>query len=921
MVEFCSDPSTYPDNGKVMHVFMDSVAIDSMLSKMAERYGAVERGRYMLLTDLIKEIAGLQDAVIIDERVRKLLLLRVLRVAEEQTGIRVEKGFEDLFLGEVEELIPEYINDSSPVERALRYCSEGRLILSLLSSYTEMMEKLALEGQYDRYSAAKKAIEAAEAVASTGIEKIVFWEPVHIDSLAASLMRELAKQKVVALVFAPVRERALVEIVSEKTNAIVQEAEQLNESSFEFFGAPDRRREVEEVARRICQLLSSGVRDEEIVVACSDIEQYLNEIQCVFKEYSIPSRMPAARHRYSRAGSYLRAFLSLLDETLNSQELLAFLSHDYLGLGRDELYLFRTRMETVRSDITDYLEYLEDWQKGTETGKVLKEIRRIRSLAGKAESERDWTKVIEIAYKLIRRGFRDHGEPDQIVSIFSSIITSLQSKPLGSMAKTEFIELCELCLNERWREGAAAGVVVTDAGLVYSHFNHLFLLGADQNMQIAADYFPQYLTLPVLEELAKAGIRLPISDAERTAAERYRFQRLFSKAQKLTFSYTSSGTEGEELLPSFELLERLKEGKDGKEVIEEVNTHRIERDEFWPEAQELFGPDFDRALCETGEYGDSEFTERVSVAKSIESGGGHEWHVDGELNEILKNRKLSASDLNEYSKCPFRCLASRILGLSPPVRFYDPLTLGNSVHRALLELFRNFSPIELADMNEQERRRQVSMVIDRILPGFAMQNWDYSVLRWLAENSILGFLRADEGRVRELKPAIRQLEYPFGREGDFRIGDFSFQGKMDRVEECAEGLVVIDYKTGSENCLRRYFPSKKGHVGDYEIPLYSLFLQAEGKVIGGLYYRVDARMSGKFVAGFWDKSAAPSAFLQMDGPPVLLDSGELAELMETYRSNVLYLAGKVTGGIFELSPRKNECRTCGYRLLCRYRGQ
>lgn len=159
---------------------------------------------------------------------------------------------------------------------------------------------------------------------------------------------------------------------------------------------------------------------------------------------------------------------------------------------------------------------------------------------------------------------------------------------------------------------------------------------------------------------------------------------------------------------------------------------------------------------------------------------------EGWLREQVSSFVMSVTALNKYLVCPRSFYYENILRVPSGRNRY--MGYGSAVHYALETVFRTNPRLE-GDLSEQVLQ-VFGQGMNRYQSHFTKTEFDNTlehgkqVLPWYV-NEALPFWKQPEKT--EVEKAIRQVEwegYPIG-------------GKLDKVEYYADGLIVVDYKTGN----------------------------------------------------------------------------------------------------------------------------
>jgi|GEM_PF-6603256 len=202
---------------------------------------------------------------------------------------------------------------------------------------------------------------------------------------------------------------------------------------------------------------------------------------------------------------------------------------------------------------------------------------------------------------------------------------------------------------------------------------------------------------------------------------------------------------------------------------------------------------------------------------------------------------ISPSAIEDYFTCPRRCLYARVLQLDDVVSS-PRQALGTVVHNALNALLN--TPL-LAALNETQVRNLVAQhwIGDEQRWGSRLKQ---TIFRQLAERAV-----AQQARY-ELEQSKNSLF--LGGELSFSWTlpdtDIVLNGRIDRIDRTAEGLVVIDYKLGQHSpsintLLSEFMPPRDNAAtwrpGDIQLPVYALALEQDA--VQGLTRQENERVS------------------------------------------------------------------------------
>src|SRR5262249_22681074 len=241
------------------------------------------------------------------------------------------------------------------------------------------------------------------------------------------------------------------------------------------------------------------------------------------------------------------------------------------------------------------------------------------------------------------------------------------------------------------------------------------------------------------------------------------------------------------------------------------------------------------------------------------------------LPPISPATRLSASAIETYDTCPLQFKLDREWRI--PRKIPAALHYGAAMHRVLKTYF---------DSVRFQRELRIETLIEafRALMVEARLEDGYQFDLYVRQGELqLGEFVAS---VREKgAPKVIHLEEPF----EIRVGSSVVAGRVDRVDELADGQVAItDYKTGK---------SRSQEDADESLQLSIYALAAKEK---------------------WGYSVARLMFYNLEENVAVATVRNDAQLIET-KSKVESVAGCIAAGKFD--PRAGfHCNFCAYRNLC-----
>lgn len=283
---------------------------------------------------------------------------------------------------------------------------------------------------------------------------------------------------------------------------------------------------------------------------------------------------------------------------------------------------------------------------------------------------------------------------------------------------------------------------------------------------------------------------------------------------------------------------------------------------------------------------------------------------------LAQQEVFSATDLEEYTHCPFSWFMGRLVRPGELEERLSSLHRGVVVHRILADVYKalkaeGLTPLTGAALPRAEELLQehvetrLSEMASLGSPG------DLRLLSWEVSRLVRGLLFFDADRAGSYAPL--ELEYPLPRDG-VDLGGFRVSGRIDRIDAAPSGspMFLIDYKSGSEAYGPRF--AEKGAL---QVPLYLAALRAlrpEVELAGGAYVAL---------AGMTVRGAVRSDLADDAGRWLPATCRIDRDLFETEIDACVALAQQAAQGIRQgriPAEPAEECRAgCAFRPICRTR--
>jgi len=287
-------------------------------------------------------------------------------------------------------------------------------------------------------------------------------------------------------------------------------------------------------------------------------------------------------------------------------------------------------------------------------------------------------------------------------------------------------------------------------------------------------------------------------------------------------------------------------------------------------------------------------------------------------------RPFRATELEGYTRCPYRFFHERVLGLTrfeepEELIFIDPGTRGSLVHDILKDLFSSCADGGLLPLMPAERMRHEELLRSAAEPHFSRIEREGACglsAPWEREKSniMAGLAMLLEDEYREGGRYMPTLfEVTFGRDegaapaaleidGTARL---AFKGRIDRLDTYSggRGIRVIDYKTGRVRQKRGepFLPENKSHPALYIQTM--IYMLAAPRVLG---------------TSDWSEITGELYYLFPGGGKterIVYGGADLQKHTDILGKIVSAAADAIANGIFIPRP-SGWCDYCDYNTAC-----
>ena len=240
---------------------------------------------------------------------------------------------------------------------------------------------------------------------------------------------------------------------------------------------------------------------------------------------------------------------------------------------------------------------------------------------------------------------------------------------------------------------------------------------------------------------------------------------------------------------------------------------------------------------------------------------------------------LSHSAIDAFLGCPLRYYFSHVAQVplpSEPSQMY-----GNAIHHAIKVWHQHLMkglPIETRDVIAAYESAWSN-------EGFLTLAHEESMFAQGRE-ALEAFVRRDIAA--GIKPLAIETEFKF------RIGPNQLTGRFDRIDERAEGIVLVDYKSSEVHEEDAAASRAKDSAKDGQLGLYALAYQ---ETRGALPVRVELHFVGSGLVGAADVEASH---------------------LDRARERITTASLGIRSARFDATPDARTCAHCDYRHICRH---
>lgn len=531
--------------------------------------------------------------------------------------------------------------------------------------------------------------------------------------------------------------------------------------SIRLFLANNQYSEIEEVARRIVELIRSGkYRYRDIAVITKNIDVYSNLCKAIFKKYDIPVYIDEKRDLSQNIlVKYLISILDVFSKNWAYDSVFNYIKCGFLDLTPDEIYLLENyalkwevkgskwykedwnfhdeeeigkdainNINEIRKKVVNPLVKLKNNLSGNKTAKQISENlynffiengidkileEKVKKLNGigkvniAAEYETSWKVVMQVLDEIVLV----FGEENITFENYMQILkTGLGESKLGTipMAQDE--------------------VTVGDVDRSRSHkIKVTFIIGLNDGMFPSVNKAEGFLNDDDREKIKQNGVELAKGTIDRIYEDNFNIYKAFTTAEeKIYLSYSSSDMEGKSLRPSVlisrikKIFEKIEEESDIVNRKSEISTVESTFEELLVNLREFRDgkeiPEIWFNIYNIYNENEEWHDKLASAVRGLNYSNVPEKITKENIDKIYGNTlRTSVSRLEQYSGCPFSYYLKYGLKLNDKETFkVESVDTGSFMHDIIDNFFgiieeRN---IILKRLTEEELEQIVSEIVE-----------------------------------------------------------------------------------------------------------------------------------------------------------------------------------------------------------------
>ncbi len=283
------------------------------------------------------------------------------------------------------------------------------------------------------------------------------------------------------------------------------------------------------------------------------------------------------------------------------------------------------------------------------------------------------------------------------------------------------------------------------------------------------------------------------------------------------------------------------------------------------------------------------------------------------VSELASLDTFSASEIEAYISCPFKWFYDKKLRPGSLADEIDDLQKGSLAHEIMQRFYEKRAELgqgRLVPENIAEALEHHAAIAEEVLAnGPSPDSLRDEEMLHAAVVGTRRVIRRDAHFLPGFEPVAHELRFATkDHQPALDIGTFFLKGSIDRVDASSEGIVVIDYKSGSSVSTKSDF-EKKGLV---QLPLYGLVASAllQKPLLGGLYRSMQYGGDRGFVR---DSVGCTGGLVRTD----LCDAEEFSDVLAAAIARAERAVAGMRAGAIAVEPHDSHaCTFCGAAGMC-----
>ncbi|MDO4199451.1 MAG: exodeoxyribonuclease V subunit gamma [Clostridia bacterium] len=825
-------------------------------------------------------------------------------------------------------------------------------------------------------------------------------EPIHLKTSKRFSNRELK-----------MLEKGLFSTQKEKYEATPQ--------NINIYSALSIYEECENAAKNICKLvIECGYKYRDIAILTRDTDCYHAPLKSVFKRYGIPLFLDSAETVLNK--SLINLILSAFDSVISNfrtTDVIRYMKSALLGFSAEEIcnlenyaLLWSIKSKKWESEFCAHPQgYTDKWsEKDTE---LLANINTTKNaiitplinLKNQIKGKTSANKISEAIYNFlieihanenlkkfyvnlkntgnIHTAEKEAKAWDTLMEILSLISQIMGTKIISAKEYLRvLISGLESVDCSSIPQSSDSVIAAKIPGARLSSPKIVFVLGASEGDFPAPVSPSAVFTESETAHIENLGIKICEDKNYLLLKEEFlAYTALCSASERLYISWSGTNYDGEQKNPS-EIIKEVKEIFP-KIKIDARNTYKIS-DYVWSDSSAFNTycayKNKNQKISETlRTYFEksNKFSEKFNALKNFGNTNKFNFNSKESARELFgENIKLSASQIENYYKCPFGYLCKYGLNLKPlePAKF-SALEYGNLMHILFEKLFKKYPKNKILEISDKDLKNDIFEIIENyaesVLGEGTTQNPRVKYIIGKSKDSAMLLIKRLIEEFRQSKFVISDCELEISPKGaikPLRISlkdgfSIEIEGKIDRVDTLQDGgknyVRIIDYKTGKKTfelghilggmdmqMLIYLMTISKNGTGKYKnaIPAGALYFkalkplfEAKSHEICEEHLKKEMCMSG-IVLNDEKIMRAMDSTLEGDFIPVKIKSGKITkgekstanldefnDIFGYIEMMIKEVGTNIKNGIFGIDPitesgGKNSCDFCKYLQICNY---